>query len=430
MVSSLRLWSVIIGLVALVPVGIRVATWRDPKPEPVDPAMAGAGQTLFIHEWTPKDPLANGGDGLGPVFNARSCVACHNQPGPGGSGGLGHNVTTFVVKEKDGEPAREGVVHAFALNPKLQETLAQVDPRLPNDVRPSLSRVLPGSNHCLPFPQNVHLSQRNTPALYGANLIDAIPDRVIIANEKTQRMKHGLASPEQETMPVGRALRLPGGRVGKFGWKAQSPGLGEFVQAACANELGLGNPDHPQPRPLGQSDYADCGMDLSLEQCNQLTAFIAALPRPVERLPAESAARDQALAGKAVLNKIGCADCHTPHVGDVDGIYSDLLLHPMGEVLVGGGSYNEPPLNLPKFKPGEGPVASEWRTPPLWGVADSAPYMHDGRAPTLEEAIKFHGGQAAAAAGRFAKLSKPEQRQLLGFLETLRAPDVETVAHR
>ena len=55
--------------------------------------------------------------------------------------------------------------------------------------------------------------------------------------------------------------------------------------------------------------------------------------------------------------------------------------------------------------------------------------MHDGRAPTLEEAIKFHGGQAAAAAGRFAKLSKPEQRQLLGFLETLRAPDVETVAH-
>ena len=114
----------------------------------------------------------------------------------------------------------------------------------------------------------------------------------------------------------------------------------------------------------------------------------------------------------------------------MDGIYSDLLLHPMGEVLVGGGSYNEPPLNLPKFKPGEGPVASEWRTPPLWGVADSAPYMHDGRAATLEEAIKFHGGQAAAAAGRFAKLSKPEQRQLLGFLETLRAPDVETVAHR
>src|SRR5207247_9265023 len=97
------------------------------------------------------------------------------------------------------------------------------------------------------LPHHVRLSQRNTPALFGAGLIDGIPDRVIIAEERRQRVRHGLAPTGSETTPAGRALRLADGRAGKFGWKAQSPGLGEFVRAACANELGLGNPGNLQP---------------------------------------------------------------------------------------------------------------------------------------------------------------------------------------
>ena len=68
---------------------------------------------------------------------------------------------------------------------------------------------------------------------------------------------------------------------------------------------------------------------------------------------------------------------------------------------------------------------SEWRTPPLWGVADSAPYLHDGRAATLAEAIKLHAGQAASSANRFAGLSNVQQEELIAFLNTLRAPSVE-----
>src|SRR5262249_24590872 len=143
-----------------------------------------------------------------------------------------------------------------------------------------------------------------------------------------------------------------------------------------------------------------------------------------------SASRERASAGKTIFHQIGCADCHTPDVGVVEGIYSDLLLHSMGELLVGGGSYNEPPPDLPRFKPGEGPIASEWRTPPLWGVADSAPYMHDGRAATLRDAITFHGGQAAAANRRFSELPQPEQAALVEFLETLRAPAQPAVTQR
>src|SRR5207302_2525840 len=142
------------------------------------------------------------------------------------------------------------------------------------------------------------------------------------------------------------------------------------------------------PRPLGKPDYQPPGLDLTLEQCNQLTAFVAALPRPLERDPAEGVALEKISAGKKLFLKVGCADCHTPDLGSVEGIYSDLLLHRMGAPLVGGGSYNEPPPEVPDAPPGQGPRADEWRTPPLWGVADSAPYLHDGRAPTLQEAIR------------------------------------------
>jgi CxxC motif-containing protein (DUF1111 family) len=390
--------------------------------------MAQAGQKLFMHDWTVRDPLAGGGDGLGPVFNASSCVACHHQGAAGGGGGLNHNVTVFTVRaEKPGEKPRQGVVHAFATN--CQETLAQVDPLLPNIARPTLEQVvaLAGrEKQCLPFPRGVNISQRNTPALFGAKLIDELPESEIVAEERKQRLKAGLASAEVENQPVGRALRLADGRVGRFGWKAQTASLSDFVQAACANELGLGNPGQAQPRPLSKPNYQSPGLDLTAEQCAQLTAFVASLPRPVERLPRTAAAAEEARQGKQLFHTIGCADCHTPNLGSVEGIYSDLLSHRMGSVLVGGGAYNEPPPEIPDFKPGDAPRADEWRTPPLWGVADSAPYMHDGRAATLAEAILLHGGcsagQGVPAAQRYAKLSPREQTQLVAFLKTLRAP--------
>ena len=64
----------------------------------------------------------------------------------------------------------------------------------------------------------------------------------------------------------------------------------------------------------------------------------------------------------------------------------------------------------------------EWRTPPLWGVADTAPYMHDGRAKTLEEAILWHSGEAHASKDLFVALNSKDKGNLIAFLMTLRAP--------
>src|SRR5207248_1636932 len=131
-----------------------------------------------------RDRLSPDGDGLGPVFNARSCVACHNQARPGGGGGVEHNVTTYVIVPPDDKgELREGVIHSQATAPRYRETLALLDPSLPAISQPTLKQLgvrsdtratMPGEG--LELPGHIRLSQRNTPALFGARLIDDIPD--------------------------------------------------------------------------------------------------------------------------------------------------------------------------------------------------------------------------------------------------------------
>jgi CxxC motif-containing protein (DUF1111 family) len=419
-----------LGILFACPFAYRGADWFWPRAKPVDAGMAQVGKDLFQHEWTPNDPLAGGGDGLGPVFNAKSCVECHRQGGAGGSGPFETNVNVFTIRPK-GEgrallsKARQGVVHTQAVRPEFQETFAHVAPGLPGNFPPlANAAVLPANGiRGLTTPQGVNLSQRKTPALFGAKLIDEIPDRDIIANERIEYLKWGLATPhERGTAPIGRVMRMADGRIGRFGWKAQTVSLVEFVRAACANELGLGNPGQAQPAPLGYPAYQPPEFDLTLAQCDQLAEFIRSLPRPFERLPAEPGAFQRVSAGKSLFSSVGCADCHIPDVGSVRGLYSDLLLHEMGEALEGGGDYNDRPLEEPSFDPGTGPLPAEWRTPPLWGVARSAPYLHDGRAATLDEAIRLHGGQGKDCAERYNGLARFERDQLVAFLKTLEVP--------
>ena len=109
----------------------------------------------------------------------------------------------------------------------------------------------------------------------------------------------------------------------------------------------------------------------------------------------------------------------------MDGIYSDLLLHDMGRPLSDSGAYTvlEPEI-ASKDKPKQPRAASEleWRTPPLWGLRDSAPYLHDGRAATVADAVALHGGEGLTAARAYKRLSEKEREQVELFLQTLAAP--------
>lgn len=388
------------------PLTIKAFSARPPAPKPIDATAAEAGKALFLHEFTANDPLCPNGDGLGPVFNAKSCVACHRQGGVGGSGGKPDNVVTYIAPfaRRASNPTdlpRVGLVHKGSTRPQFLETQ-------------QLLTSMQGSG-------TVIFTELKTPALFGAKLINEIPDRVILANERAQQLRRGMSAESGALVPLGRALRLPGNRLGRFGWKSQTASLSDFVQGACANELGLGNPTHTQARSFAQASYTAPGIDLTLDQCSQMTEFISSLSRPVEVVPSDGSSSDVDH-GRTLFSKIGCADCHQPDVGSVVGIYSDLLLHDMGDTLSAGSTYYEPEPDEPDELVSAPAKRSEWRTPPLWGVADAGPYLHDGRAGTLKEAIVAHAGQATPSRNAYSILSSGEQGQLIQFLRSLRAP--------
>jgi CxxC motif-containing protein (DUF1111 family) len=517
------------------------------------PGQEARGRELFAREWLPEDSRSHGGDGLGPVFNDSSCLACHNAGAPGGAGPASKNVDiltafstaqqqqSFAVSRPPGflDKALEALVGIEP--PKVSQPVARTRPRPPDttelvkahagfrtarsvvlhrsgtdpDYEPwrlsmlgldnivggplgggltrdqraqsELDRVkvlsqLRGSGAQFQGqvgPFTLTHSQRNPTALFGDGRIDAVPDEVL---EAAARARHP-GFPEV----VGRVSRQKDGRIGRFGWKAQTPSLDDFVRTACAVELGLEVPGHAQGgRPRAPEVQAK-GLDLTDDECAALVAYVGSLPRPIESRPAGAAEARQVVAGKSLFERIGCASCHTPTLGDVKGIYSDLLLHDLGPDLGDTGAYGVfvPDSSEPDFVDPDQPVADatlspivddvvvvpegglgravstvtttvlspggtttvtevgvaspvqttppptgpatrqEWRTPPLWGFRDSGPYLHDGRADTLEQAVALHGGQAAAVARNYFALSAPERMQLQAFLKTLVAPTDE-----
>lgn len=229
----------------------------------------------------------------------------------------------------------------------------------------------------------------------------------------------------------GRVARLKNGHIGRFGWKAEIATLREFTLQACANELGLEVPGLHRSPPPWKKEYKAPGIDLTNDQCDALTNFVASLPKPRVRSAESRRQADDIDNGGKLFRGIGCAACHRQNLGDVDGIYSDLLLHDMGRELSDSGAYSvidpETAASKDKSKPAAEPIRPpserEWRTPPLWGVGDSAPYLHDGRANTLTDPIKMHGGEGLSAAEAFSKLAERERQQVELFLKSLAAPE-------
>jgi cytochrome c peroxidase len=378
-----------------------------------------AGLTIFEHEWKQGDPLANG-DGLGPVFNERSCAACHFQGGLGGGGDLSHNVMAFEVHPVPGRPqVCEGIVHAFAISQDCRESRVGL-----ND----FFQVVPGGlkivGGCLIEVRDfdpVRTESINTTALFGAGWIDRLSSRAILHQNRTRSL--GVIGNELlgnlGGVTAGQPRVLPDGRIGKFGWKAQFATLKEFVASACANELGLGNPLMEQARPYAHGQHQKVNADLDQKQFGALVAFVDTLPRPVEMPASDPDEQKRIGRGKTMFEQIGCAVCHTPEIGGVTGIYSDFMLHRLTSSTGNGGSYGEVP-RVPL--PDDHPLPDEWKTPPLWGVADSAPYFHDGKSPSLEDAILRHSGDAVSVTKAFEALPAIDQKSIIRFLQSLKAP--------
>ncbi len=511
-----------------------------------DRARNDEGRELFNREWTRNDDRSHGGDGLGPVFNDSSCVACHNIGGVGGAGSASKNVDIITATPNRGFPvqdqpglirrglrsligledvvpsmppqkrkrdtrelvkahagfrtARSVVLHRFGDDPNYEQWrtellgLGQFAPNFggPGGGFARAALEMQQLKQQIQFRQFqtqgqagefalLH-SQRNPTALFGAGLIDTIPAAALEAAAKAKHKDF----PEI----AGRVSRQKDGRIGRFGWKAQTPSLEDFVLTACAVELGLEVPGHHQGGLPRKPNEKAKGLDLNDGECASLVAFVGSIPRPIEAMSPSKIQNEEVASGKALFAKVGCASCHVARLGDVDGIYSDLLLHDMGPELGDVGQYgvfdpnsseadfidpemsDEPVNGAPNAvaipaplavatevtpeAPGEeipvsttpaqgvttqvvtqrvpfsngvarrpttGPASrQEWRTPPLWGLRDSGPYLHDGRADTLEQAVALHGGEGGNSAQKYFLLSTKERHQVEAFLKSLVAP--------
>jgi CxxC motif-containing protein (DUF1111 family) len=418
---------------------------------PVEVEVVG-GRALFEHIWSPNDPRSHGGDGLGPVFNARSCVDCHHKGGTGGAGGSERNIeiatadaafdpsnghTFFYAFSMDfgagifhyqfGDPAASSrpvpldATALAAVHPGFRGSRSVMLHRFGVDSSyPVWRQTVPGRHGSI----MVRTSQRNPTPLFGVGLIDAIPDEAILS-----AAKHKFQGAPQLS---GRVGRLKDGRIGRFGWKSQTATLREFVLSAAAGEMGLTVADHPQADDPRQPGLGSPGPDMNQDECDLLTAFVKDLPRPCVHEPDDEAEKAAIAQGEQTFKSIGCAGCHLPKLGEVEGIYSDLLLHDMSPELGDTGGYSvfvAQPAGANNGAAVGGPREEEaaarpgeWRTPPLWGLRDSAPYLHDGRAEGLAQAVLLHGGEGAAAADRFARLSRRRRQQLEAFLDSLAAP--------
>jgi CxxC motif-containing protein (DUF1111 family) len=456
--------------------------WLFAVPVWLSPAVASAaggddqvelGRQLFEHKWVANDPLTPGGDGLGPLHNADSCVACHHLGATGGAGAGEHDVELMTLGPGGGRSsarkrsalqakagklhpafaARNGaaatvMLHKFGTDPRYERwRLSVLGFKLPADtnsekaaeVRLAAADREWSTPPVADVPRTVGLplqiSRRNTTALFGAGLIESIPEKVLLDLERSQD--------DRSDDLRGRVARTASGAVGRFGWRGQVGTLREFVVSACAMELGLQNEKHPQALDPLDPRHRLKGDDLTKAQCDALVAYVASLPAPVRIEPARPKDAEHVSRGEKLFASCGCVACHVPDVGKVEGIYGDLLLHDMGEglsdpipanpergtamtvteVQSSGSAYGGSSQIVESLSPAALALRREWKTPPLWGLRDSAPYLHDGRARTVSAAISAHGGEAESSAQKFRGLDFVARSDLLDFLNTLSAPD-------
>lgn len=383
---------------------------------------AAMGRALFQRSWVAAPSSTRAVDGLGPLFSARSCVACHPAAGRGVPPRADGTGPGFAVRLNNdpvyGQQFQDNAVPGLAAEGQLAVEMRQVPVRYPDNTVVILQRQAVQATNLGygPLAAGTALSVRVAPALAGDGLLERVAEADVLAFADPQdRNGDGVR---------GRPSRLSDGRLGRFGWKASQPDVSAQDAAAFFLDIGMSTPLQREPwgdctaaqsvcrnAPHGDSPEFE-GLEIPSASLALVDTFVRSLPPPRDTAPEAS--------GLALFTATGCAACHRPSlpVGDATPsgtihAFTDLLLHDMGGGLADG---------VGDAVAGGG----DWRTAPLWGMAAQvgqpnrpAALLHDGRARTVEEAILWHGGEAESARGRFMSLPYVERQRLLRFIEAL-----------
>lgn len=398
------------------------------------------GNSFFNENWVAAPASTSARDGLGPLFIARSCSACHFKDGRDKAPSHGELSRTLVVRlslpgkdSKDSAPVPEPTYGGQLQTRALPGIRGETDVRVHwDEIRGTYGD---GEPYALRRPRyaftneaygvmhpDVRISVRIAPVVIGLGLLEAIPVKTI----------EGLADPDDRNDDgisgrVNRVWDVSSGKatVGRFGWKAEQPSVRQQVAGAFNDDMGLTSSLFPyENHTVKQSNLVTLASgdspEVSDEIMNAVVLYSQTLAVPARR----EIYHPQVQKGERLFRKIGCAACHVPELRtgsrhDLAELnnqtiqpFTDLLLHDLGTGLADGREVFDA-------------TGSEWRTPPLWGIGliktvnGHTEFLHDGRARNLAEAILWHGGEAERAKERFRNLSKSEREALLRFLESL-----------
>ena len=417
-------------------------------------AQFAIGNGLFRRPWVSSPSSTRSADGLGPLYNARSCQRCHLKDGRGHPpvdaddsavsmlirlsvpsrskeerALLASGRAAVIPEPTYGTQLQDVAVPGLAAEGKIRITRTEREVAFEDGTKVVLEEpryAIVDSRYGSLDPQ-VMMSPRVAPPMIGLGLLEAIAAPDILAGaDPDDADGDGISgrarwvwSPEHGRMVLGR-----------FGWKAGTASIVDQSAAAMSGDIGVSSPLAPAPWGECTERQQACRTGPHGADAGEFEAPASVMDAIVfySRNLAVPARREEnnqtVLGGKALFYRIGCTGCHTPKhatrrdwpieelAGQLIWPYTDLLVHDMGDGLADG-------------RPEGGASGREWRTAPLWGIGltevvnGHTRFLHDGRARNLEEAILWHGGEAEAARAEFQSLAKSERDALLVFLNSL-----------
>lgn len=407
------------------------------------------GRAVFKRLWVAAPSSTTSADGLGPLYNARSCLSCHERFGRGRpleeDGAMSGVASEALVAKLFGAGGAEPhAIYGTQLQPRAvpglagEGTLKVSYQDLPVTLADGTVVPLRKPTYSVeelsygPLEPPTEISPRLAQPLFGLGLIEAIPEGEIRKGaDPLDADDDGISGRVSEVAVLGtNPARLA---LGRFGWRASAESVRAQSAIAAVADIGLSSVIDPKPqgdctaaqslclsRPNGDGEAGRPNQidqhELSTELLDLVTYFTEQIAVPPRRRKHEPVV----IEGERIFAEIGCAGCHRPYyVATVGGDrattispYSDFLMHDMGDGLADRRLSGEV-------------GAREWRTQPLWGVGASArvgremALLHDGRARSFEEAILWHGGEGQSARSRFEQLSAAARAALVAFLRSL-----------
>ena len=402
------------------------------------------GNSFFNQNWVVAPASTKARDGLGPLFNARSCASCHFKDGRGRPPEFdGESPTGLLIRlglpgqdiyggrlpePNYGLQYQDQALDGVAKEGDLQIRYEELSGAYPDGTPYSLRKPSYGLKNLAygEMSSEVTLSARVANQMIGLGLLEAIlGDDLLALADPSDQNNDGISGRPNWVWDI-QNTQLS---LGRFGWKAEQPSILQQVAGAFSGDIGITSDimlsDHCTviqkncTQALNGSNLAN-EAEIPADDFLKVVLYSSSLAVPAQRdfdVP-------EVMQGETLFASVGCTSCHTENF--TTGIhptipalshqtirpYTDLLLHDMGEGLAD---------TLRDFQAN----GNEWRTPPLWGIGlfpivnKHTYYLHDGRARNLEEAILWHGGEALASKDTFMNLTKQERVALLTFLNSL-----------